>query len=61
MHMNMYANAPKRYYSPSSEVQRKTGAGCGNVHDQMLPPSSWEESNMMFQYTKRPKTAAIIG
>mmetsp|Transcript_21123 Transcript_21123/g.31264 ORF Transcript_21123/g.31264 Transcript_21123/m.31264 type:complete len:104 (+) Transcript_21123:454-765(+) len=36
------------------------GAGCGNVHDKMLPPSE-EESNRMFKHTPRPKTVSIIG
>ena len=50
----------KKNYSLSSAVRRKIGAGCGNVHDQMLP-SSKEESNMLFRHTKRPMTASIIG
>lgn len=38
----------------------KGGAGCGNVHDQMLPTSQ-EEAVQLYKHLTRPKTVSIIG
>ena len=51
---------PYRSTASLASFPKTGGAGCGNVHDKMLPPSQ-EESNRMFKHTPRPKTVSLIG
>ena len=51
---------PYRSTASLASFPKTGGAGCGNVHDKMLPPSK-EESNRMFKHTPRPKTVSLIG
>jgi len=55
-----FARIRSSSYTSSSNAENPAGAGYGNVHDQMLPPSQ-EECNRMFKHTQRPKTVSVIG